>query len=72
MATYRRWWEDAYESNAARVGIIGLTGTGFVAYACQSSYVRIERSGNGENSDFESDEIFSVDLDDAGLGCIVG
>lgn len=47
-------------SKPARVGITGLMGTGFVAYACQSSYVLIERSGNGENSDVTRSETVAM------------
>ena len=59
-------------SKAVRVGITGLISGGFVAYACQSSYVRIERSGNGENSDFARYETLAVDLADIDSSCIVG
>lgn len=46
-------------------------GVGFVAYACQSSYVRIERSGNGENSDVTTYEVPFMACAVIGLDCIV-
>lgn len=47
-------------SKPTRVGISGLMGVGFVAYACQSSYVLIERSGKGENADVARSETFAM------------